>query len=229
MTCIVCGKDLKIMAKGMCSKCYLKQHVPKVKKPKPIKIKKIKPVYCEVCGREKPLINGKCQSCYSAYMRKKHNWQPPVGICKVCGKEKKLPSYGTCMGCITAERRRRGLVKKVVKLCKVCGQPAMKRLLCEEHYNEYKEQLLIKRKDDIKQYYERNRERILEVSKEHHRKNGDIYRQRAREWQANHYDKFRETQRKYMAKRSRQYTEEQKRKISEQKKEYYRRKKNEDI
>lgn len=199
MICKECKLDKKILAKGLCSKCYHKQHVPKKDKPKPLIIKKIKPTHCSVCNKEEVYCKGKCYSCYRKSkprpIRKEN-----IGICSVCGQEKDLVSFGRCQLCYQRFRTQQGLNKPKKKTpCKICGQEGFKQAFCKTHFDEYMSKKEERYNQTRKKYYERNKERIAEVSKVYHAKHSDVYKQRAKEWAKAHPDKVKEKNKIYGA------------------------------
>lgn len=199
MACKVCNEDKKILAKGMCSKCYQQQYTPGKFKPKPPKTKRIKPTHCSVCNKEEIYCKGKCYSCYRKDKPRQIR-RENIGICSICGKEKDLVSKGRCQPCYQRFRTSKGLNKpKKKKPCKICGGEGFKLGYCKIHYDAYQSSLEERKALTRKKYYETNKDRIAEVSKAYHSKHSDVYKQRAKEWAKAHPDKVKEKNKIYGA------------------------------
>lgn len=188
MICKECKLDKKILAKGLCSFCYRAQYIPGKFKAKPKPPKKIKPTHCAKCDKESYLIKGLCRSCYNKKMRAIHEWSLKIGKCILCKRDNvKLVSEDRCSTCYQRIRRDAGFkTPPKHKPCKVCGQPGFKQAFCEEHYKEHLATAEQRKKDQRNAYYQKNRDKLLTLSKQHHKANSDIYSQRASEWAKQH-------------------------------------------
>jgi len=95
-----CGKEKRILCRGLCSNCYKKHKNEGFQEPAPLRPRK-KPhtmhshrVPCLACKEMKPHYGrGLCLSCY------KRGWVGPVKTCADCGEDKPHFALGMCRLC----------------------------------------------------------------------------------------------------------------------------------
>lgn len=128
MTCKECGEDKRIVAMGLCSSCYRRQHAKRYT------------AICKGCKEFKPIkAKGFCTNCYANFRR--HGdplWKRKKKgdtLCTYCG-EKPMHAKGFCKTCYYRylQTGSPGLKRRVL-ICKVegCSFPVVFRGYCEEH------------------------------------------------------------------------------------------------
>ena len=98
-----CGKEKKILCRGLCSVCYKNHHASGFQEaPSPSRAGHWQPgltrgkvrAVCLACKEPKPHYGrGLCLSCY------KNGWEGPVKTCTACGEDKPHQALGMCSKC----------------------------------------------------------------------------------------------------------------------------------
>lgn len=106
--CKECGEEKEHEAKGLCKRCYKKQHKPPL-------------IICKRCNKKKKHHGkGFCSGCYKR----------PYVVCKECGEEKEHEAFNLCRKCYNKQRNRNCYDKQHKRpyvVCKKCRKE-------EEHH-----------------------------------------------------------------------------------------------
>jgi len=96
--CKECGENRKLVAKGLCGKCYA------------VELEKEKSAICEACGKFKPIkAKNLCRRCHARYVRNGHtDYIRPVKGAKLCSKCGRHPVHAKdmCKGCYSSALRK---------------------------------------------------------------------------------------------------------------------------